>query len=197
MIKCSSPGERRKDDGEEGGGLSSALLRTRLSLALKNNGTVDALKCQLRARVLSELRSGSSSSAGNKQQRPLVEQAANLLIMDYLQNSGYLYTASVFAPESGVPVSSSALSDTEFMQETQRVLDLLHIHQDSRLYRKMTSVRGSSAIRTLLEYITHSSDHAPGVANSACQTTTDEAHTIERKLELINDRSSWTKFVNK
>ena len=111
--------------------------------------------------------------------------------MDYLQNSGYLYTASVFAPESGVPVvSSSALSDTEFMQETQRVLDLLHIHQDSRLYRKMTSVRGSSAIRTLLEYITHSSDHAPGVANSACQTTTDEAHTIERKLELINDRSS-------
>ena len=123
MTNCYSPGERRKDDGEEGGGLTSALLRTRLSLALKNNGTVDALKCQLRARVLSELRTGSSSSAGNKQQRPLVEQAANLLIMDYLQNSGYLYTASVFAPESGVPVSSSALSDTEFMQETQRVLE--------------------------------------------------------------------------
>lgn len=179
--------------GADDPGLSSALLRTRLSATLRNNGTVDALKTQLRAKVLSELRSCGSAAAGggaSKHPRPVVEQAANLLIMDYLQGAGYLYTASVFAPESGVPVASSAsLPDAEFLQETKRVLDLLHIHPDSRLYRKMTSARGSSAFRTLLEFVTHSSDQAPGVTNSACQTTTDQAHTIERKLEQINDRS--------
>jgi len=176
--------------GGDAAGLSSALLRTRLSATLRNNGTVDALKSQLRAKVLSELRgSGPAAAGGSRQPRPVVEQAANLLIMDYLQGAGYLYTASVFAPESGVPVASSAaLPDAEFLQETKRVLDLLHIHPDSRLYRQMTSVRGSSAFRTLLEFVTHSSDQAPGVANSACQTTTDEAHTIERKMEQINER---------
>jgi len=40
-------------------GLSPALLRTRLSAALLTNGTVDSLKSQLRAKVLSELRAGS------------------------------------------------------------------------------------------------------------------------------------------
>lgn len=175
---------------DQGPGLSPALLRTRLSAALQNNGTVDSLKSQLRAKVLSELRAGSGASGGNRQPRPVVEQAANLLIMDYLQSSGYLYTASVFAPESGVPVASPAtLSEADFLHETQRLLDLLHIHPDSRLYRRMTSVRGSSAIRTLLEFVTHSSDQAPGVTNSACQTATDEAHTIERKMEQINERS--------
>lgn len=188
MTSVSPAARARPTDAEQGSsGLTPALLRTRLSAALKNNGTVDALKSQLRAKVLSELRSGMGG--GKKQPRPVVEQAANLLIMDYLQNSGYLYTASVFAPESGVPVApSDALSDAEFLRETQRVLDLLHIHPDSRLYRRMMSVRGSSAIRTLLEYITHSSDQAPGVTNSACQTTTDEAHTVERKMEQINER---------
>jgi len=170
-------------------GLSPALLRTRLSAALLTNGTVDSLKSQLRAKVLSELRAGSGGG-GVKQPRPVVEQAANHLIMDYLQSSGYLYTASVFAPESGVPVASpGTLSEAGFLHETQRLLDLLHIHPDSRLYRQMTSVRGSSAIRTLLEFVTHSSDQAPGVTNSSCQTSTDEAHTIERKMEQINERS--------
>ena len=180
----------RPSEPSQGAGLTSALLRTRLSAALKNNGTVDMLKSQLRAKVLSELRSSSLAvSESSKKARPLVEQAANLLIMDYLQNSGYLCTASVFAPESGVPVAASgSLSDTEFLREVQQVLDLLHIHPDSRLYKRMMSVRGTSAIRTLLEYVTHSADQAPGVTNSACQTTATETQTIDRKMEQINER---------
>ena len=178
------------DEKENGSGLSSAVMRTRLSAALKKNGTVDALKTQLRAKVLSEMRAGSLNVAGDQRTRPVVEQAANLLVMDYLQNAGYLYTASVFAPESGVPAAATAAtqSDADFLQATQRVLDLLHIHPESRLYKRMTSMRGPSTIRTLLEYVTHSSDHAPGVANSACQTTSSESQTIDRKMEQIDER---------
>jgi hypothetical protein len=172
-------------------GLSPALLRTRLSAALKKNGTVDTLKSQLRARVLSELRAGAGAAPGDKQgARPVIEQAADFLIMDYLQSSGYAYSASVFAPESGVAVApTNALSDEDFARQMRRLLDLLHIHPDSRLHRRMTSMRGSSAMRTLLEYVTQSSDQAPGVTNSSCQTTSDDAHTIERKMEQINERS--------
>ena len=174
---------------EQSAGLSPALLRTRLSAALKKNGTVDTLKSQLRAKVLSELRSGSGASSGGKQARPVVEQAANFLVMDYLQSCGYDYSASVFAPESGVAVApTSTLSDEDFANEMRRLLDLLHIHPDSRLYGRMTSTRGSSAMRMLLEYIMRSSDQPPGVANSSCQTVSDDAHTIERKMEQINER---------
>ena len=178
------------DEKENGSGLSSAVMRTRLSAALKKNGTVDALKTQLRAKVLSEMRAGSLNVAGDQRTRPVVEQAANLLVMDYLQNAGYLYTASVFSPESGVPAAATAASqsDADFLQATQRVLDLLHIHPESRLYKRMTSMRGPSTIRTLLEYVTHSSDHAPGVANSACQTTSSDSLTIDRKMEQIDER---------
>ena len=84
---------------------------------------------------------------------------------------------------------TNTLSDEDFAHQMRRLLDLLHIHPDSRLHRRMTSMRGSSAMRSLLEYITQSSDQAPGVTNSSCQTTSDDAHNVERKIEQIHERS--------
>ena len=91
MTSVSAAGVVRPVEAEQGAGLSPALLRTRLSAALKKNGTVDTLKSQLRAKVLSELRSGTGAASASKQMRPVVEQAANYLVMDYLSGGDLRY----------------------------------------------------------------------------------------------------------
>ena len=70
-----SPALRQRQataNGADDPGLSSALLRTRLSATLWNNVIIGALKTQLRAKVLSELRSSGSAWMMGKRRNRLV-----------------------------------------------------------------------------------------------------------------------------
>ena len=114
-----------------------------------------------------------------------------MLIMDYLQQVGFMHTASVFAPESGIQqyIGGGGGGGGGGNKFVESFLDLLHLHPDNKLYQVIQRApQGSCALSTLLEHIMRTSMQPQHTRNADCQTVTMELATFDRKMELINER---------
>eukprot|EP00960_Hanusia_phi_P047080 758214-Hanusia_phi.AAC.2 len=112
--------------------------------------------------------------------------------MDYLQQAGFMHTASVFAPESGIQQYISSRGGGGVGGGNKFVdsfLDLLHLHPDNKLYQVIQKApEGSCAMSVLLEHIMRTSMLRQETRNADSQTVATELATFDRKMEMINER---------
>jgi hypothetical protein len=99
----------------------------------------------------------------------------------YIYFSGFTCTASVFAPESGVPASKPSF---------EAVLDLLGLHRESKGRRFLSEQhqQGSNTLLALLELIRAEMSPRPGTTNANCQTSSAPTETLDDKMTGINER---------
>uniref|UniRef100_A0A3Q2XF23 Uncharacterized protein n=1 Tax=Hippocampus comes TaxID=109280 RepID=A0A3Q2XF23_HIPCM len=83
--------------------ISTDELRKRLYKTLRDRGVLDTLKTQLRNQLIHELKPAPLSGAEpSLRSDSYLISACNNIVADYLLNSGYEYSLSVFCPESGL-----------------------------------------------------------------------------------------------
>jgi hypothetical protein len=141
------------------------------------------VQSQLRAKVLLDLRATRGKRA-NAQALPVSSQAAGLLFMDFLQLAGFIQTASVFSPESGIqPVDKENRP-----QKVAHLLELLRVDPDSRLGRALSETPdASSLMKVILDHLGQTFGEKKGVGHSSCQTTS-ATETLEKRFDAIHDR---------
>ena len=108
------------DENRNPAELSLEELKSKIYDSLKQNGTVNSLRAQLRAQVLQGLRPKAQKAApGDRSISPVLPntrlsyfmKVVNSLVLDYLQKQGYLCSFSVFLPESGMHGLEMPISD--------------------------------------------------------------------------------------
>jgi len=164
--------------------------RQNLFNTLQKSGIMDGIKSQLRVQLLNKLQgklTGPSIGSASEEQKieednkKLKRRIICSLISDYLQKAGYMYTESVFVPETGF--SSNMLSVPEMEQ-------LL----------KITGREGDSVGIPLLEYIAgnlleESLEGYKKKANEYAQTEeSTEGLTLDQRLKQIDMEYSSAKI---
>ncbi|XP_072039757.1 uncharacterized protein [Amphiura filiformis] len=196
-YEMSSPSSPSPQMGKLGGaahrisspGLSAEEFKARLYHSFKERGLVDSLKSQLRTKLVSELqRSALSGPRHNENQESLLEgasllhRAANSLVADHLKQCGYDYSLAVFLPESE--------SDKDKLFTLHDLLDLLKIHPDSKLGKKLIVKLSSQQSKGLLWQILCevARSHHGGSEEKGIQVDENPPHlkSLESKLKSVD-----------
>ncbi|CAH3114657.1 unnamed protein product [Pocillopora meandrina] len=166
--------------------LSPEEFKKSLFTTFRSRGVLEALKSQLRNRLIKELQetAGKDDLAELHGQAENTETvcklAANSLVADHLKRCNYEYSLSVFMPESGLQ---------EHKLLTMRdILLLLKIREGSELYKNMEIVldKHGSSNGLLVEFLSAlgvSNDH--GKASKAVQASLKQLSSIEDKLQSV------------
>ncbi|XP_071847803.1 centriole and centriolar satellite protein OFD1-like isoform X2 [Apostichopus japonicus] len=118
--------------------MSATELKSKLYQTFKQKGWEDALKVQLRKRLVAELQHSAMKQGftprGEEEQvdarkTSLTLRAVNSLVADHLKRCDYEYTLSIFLPESD--------TSREKMFTIPDLLELLHVQPSSPLYNKL------------------------------------------------------------
>nr|XP_057917357.1 centriole and centriolar satellite protein ofd1-like [Doryrhamphus excisus] len=151
--------------------LSTNDLRERLYKRFKDKGVQEALKTQLRAQLIKELKPPAFTE--DPDPRPALVKAdshllsaCNCIVADYLHSSGYEYTFSVFRPESNL--------DAGNISRKEDLLQVLEISPHSSLYRCLLNDRG--VLMNILTHVTHC--HTPRLSRDAATQTTGDGSPV-------------------
>ncbi|CAD5115109.1 DgyrCDS4117 [Dimorphilus gyrociliatus] len=164
-------------------------LRTHLYKNMKDKGYLSNLKCQLRNKLLADLKTKGLQaeklkSKGTEQEQSLSIKAANSIIIDHLEKCKMEYTLSMFLPESN--------TENNMVFNTSELLQILRISPESDLYKYLmedSSVKSEEGfLSKLLKRI--SEEHGLNKIASACQTDTyiqPHHSSLENKMQMIDN----------
>ncbi|XP_051938502.1 centriole and centriolar satellite protein ofd1 isoform X2 [Hippocampus zosterae] len=153
--------------------ISTDELRKRLYKTLRDRGVLDTLKTQLRNQLIHELKPAPLSGAEpSLRSDSFLVSTCNNIVADYLLNSGYEYSLSVFCPESG-------LSQEKVFKKG----DLLHhlkLSPESPLYKFLSPSIDNTGF--LINLVSHVTDHQPAVLHCDADTQTYSSASYEQSL---------------
>lgn len=165
--------------------LSAEALRNRLYHSLRDKGTVDSIKSQLRNKIVEELQQSYKGHLSVRDLKipdegSLLHRAANSLVADHLRSCQYDYSFSVFLPES------RTAKDKIFA--TEDLLQLLGINPTSRLYKKMVSGKRDHATKGFLWQLLCelSALHSNAVQEAGVQTDLIRVAAVSSLDERLN-----------
>ncbi|XP_027045828.1 oral-facial-digital syndrome 1 protein homolog isoform X3 [Pocillopora damicornis] len=166
--------------------LSPEEFKKSLFTTFRSRGVLEALKSQLRNRLIKELQETAGKDdlaelhGQSENTETVCKLAANSLVADHLKRCNYEYSLSVFMPESGLQ---------EHKLLTMRdILLLLKIREGSELYKNMEIVldKHGSSNGLLVEFLSAlgvSNDH--GKSSKAVQASLKQLSSIEDKLQSV------------
>ncbi|XP_072300661.1 centriole and centriolar satellite protein ofd1 isoform X2 [Eucyclogobius newberryi] len=163
--------------------LSPDELRRRLYQTFKSKGLLDTLKTQLRNRLIQELKHPpltQGKSPAVVKGVSCVVSACNCIVADYLQNSGYEYSLSVFNPECG-------LSQGKKLSK-QDILQLVKIAPESSMYKALLAQENcdKSFLMSLLMQLSHHSMHEQGNDVVTQTTMSSYGESLVDKMKMID-----------
>ncbi|XP_019750920.1 centriole and centriolar satellite protein ofd1 isoform X2 [Hippocampus comes] len=153
--------------------ISTDELRKRLYKTLRDRGVLDTLKTQLRNQLIHELKPAPLSGAEpSLRSDSYLISACNNIVADYLLNSGYEYSLSVFCPESG-------LSQEKVFKKGD-LLQHLKISPESPLYKFLSPSIDNTGF--LINLVSHVTDHQPAVLHCDADTQTYSSASYEQSI---------------
>ncbi|XP_055086831.1 centriole and centriolar satellite protein ofd1 [Periophthalmus magnuspinnatus] len=164
--------------------LSPDELRKRLYQTFKSKGLLDTLKTQLRNQLIQELKhpplTESKSPASVKCDSGWAT-VCNSLVADYLRNSGYEYSLSVFNPECGL--------SKDKMLTKEDILQFVKIAPESSLYKALSAQVNcdKSLLMSLLVQLSQCPIHEQG-NDVVTQTTNMSSYgdSLVEKMKMID-----------
>ncbi|XP_068718525.1 centriole and centriolar satellite protein OFD1-like isoform X2 [Montipora capricornis] len=169
--------------------LSPEEFRRNLFQAFRSRGVLEALKTQLRNRLIAELQETTGKPGLVQKSQSMVtdnlyELAANSLIADHLKRCKYEYSLSVFLPESGLQESK--------LLTIRDVLLILKISTGSQLYKHLEILidrNRTSSKGFLMELLTQlAALHSCEKSSKAVQTSLQGQSSVEDKLQSVENQ---------
>ncbi|XP_068703623.1 centriole and centriolar satellite protein OFD1-like isoform X2 [Montipora foliosa] len=169
--------------------LSPEEFRRNLFQAFQSRGVLEALKTQLRNRLIAELQETTGQPGLVQKSQSMVtdnlyELAANSLIADHLKRCKYEYSLSVFLPESGLQESK--------LLTIRDVLLILKISAGSQLYKHLEILidrNRTSSKGFLMELLTQlAALHNCEKSSKAVQTSLQGQSSVEDKLQSVENQ---------
>ncbi|XP_055016255.1 centriole and centriolar satellite protein ofd1-like [Boleophthalmus pectinirostris] len=161
--------------------LSPDELRKRLYQTFKSKGLLDTLKTQLRNQLIQELKhppltEGKSSVKSDSG----LATVCNSIVADYLRNSGYEYSLSVFNPECGL--------SKDKMLTKEDILQFVKIAPESSLYKALLAQENcdKSFLMSLLTQLSHTSTQEGNDVVTQTTNISSYGESLVEKMKMID-----------